>query len=93
MKEIINKIKMLIQCHKRGIPYNVKLTDIVIPEEFRNTHPRFKKMVAKREYYRKYGTYSSKIILNRDFVLIDGYTTYLLCVENGEEYVDAYFVD
>jgi hypothetical protein len=50
-------------------------------------------MVQKREFYRKNNMYESQVILNRDFMLIDGYTTYLLCLENGEKYVDVYFMD
>lgn len=92
MKEIIKKIEKFFGYYELGEPYYVKIDSIVIPEEFKDTHPRFKKMVEKREYYRKYGTYNSKIILDRDFILLDGYTTYLLCIENGEKYVEAYFV-
>lgn len=31
----------------------VKVSDIIIPEEFKATKPRFKKMIQKREFYRK----------------------------------------
>ena len=50
-------------------------------------------MAAKREYLRKFGKYESKVVLTKDFMLIDGYTTYLLCAENGNRYIEAYFVD
>lgn len=50
-------------------------------------------MVAKREYLKKFGKYESKVVLTKDFMLIDGYTTYLLCVENGDRYIEAYFID
>ena len=93
MKEIIKKIKRFFGFFEAGESYYIKIDDIVIPEEFKATYPRFKKMVEKREYFRKYGKYESKVILNKDFMLIDGYTTYLLCIENGEKYVDVYFVD
>lgn len=91
MNKIIRKIKKMF-C-KSGQVYNVNIKDIIISEEFRATHPRFKKMVQKREFYRKNNMYESQVILNRDFMLIDGYTTYLLCLENGEKYVDVYFMD
>lgn len=93
MKRIIRGIKALFGYYDTGCAYRVKVKDIVISEKFKAFTPRFVKMVQKREYYRKYGVYDSKVFLNKDFVLVDGYTTYLLCVENGEKYVDVYFVD
>ena len=47
----------------------------------------------KREYFRRNDRFESKIVLNRDFLLIDGYTSYLLAKENGMKYVEAYFVN
>lgn len=91
MNKIIRKIKMMF-C-KPGQVYRVNIKDIIIPEEFKATHPRFRKMVQKREFYRKNNMYESQVILNRDFMLIDGYTTYLLCLENGEKYIEVYFMD
>lgn len=91
MIRIIQKLKCLF--YKEGHPYVVKVSDITIPAEFTATKQRFKKMVAKREYFRKFGKYESNIVLTKDFMLIDGYTTYLLCVENGDRYIEAYFVD
>ena len=93
MKKLIRKIKIWFGFYKPGQAYHVKVSDIIIPAEFAATKPRFKKMVAKREYFRKFGKYESKIILTKDFMLIAGYTTYLLCVENGDKNVEAYFVD
>lgn len=43
MNKIIRKIKKMF-C-KSGQVYKVNIKDIIISEEFRATHPRFKKMV------------------------------------------------
>lgn len=91
MNKIIRKIKMMF-CKPEQV-YRVNIKDIIIPEEFKATYPRFRKMVQKREFYRKNNMYESQVILNRDFILIDGYTTYLLCLENGEKYIEVYFMD
>ena len=48
MNKIIRKIKKMF-C-KSGQVYKVNIKDIIISEEFRATHPRFKKMVQKREF-------------------------------------------
>ena len=93
MKKIIRKIKLRLGFYKPEYAYNVKTSDIVIPTEFIRTKQRFKKMTFKCEYFRKHSKYESKVFLTKDFVLIDGYTTYLLCIENGDRYIEAYFID
>ena len=50
-------------------------------------------MMHKREYFRRNDRFESKIVLSRDFLLIDGYTSYLLAKENDMKHVEAYFVD
>nr|DAP72071.1 MAG TPA: hypothetical protein [Caudoviricetes sp.] len=32
-------------------------------------------------------------MLNKDFLLIDGYTSYIIAKENGMKYVEAYFIN
>lgn len=45
--------------------------------------PRKTKMEEKEEYFNKHGYFRSTIILNKNNVLLDGYTTYLLAKEHG----------
>lgn len=89
----MRKIIAALGLHNPGEPYKVKVSDIIIPEEFKATKPRFKKMIQKREFYRKNDRFESKIVLNKDFLLIDGYTSYIIAKENGMKYVEAYFVN
>ena len=91
--KLMRKIIVALGLHNPGEPYKVKVSDIIIPEEFKATKPRFKKMIQKREFYRKNDRFESKIVLNKDFLLIDGYTSYIIAKENGMKYVEAYFVD
>lgn len=93
MNKIIREIIATLGLRNPGEPYKVKLSDIVIPVEFKESPPKFKKMIHKREYFRRNDRFESKIILSRDFLLIDGYTSYLLAKENGMKHVEAYFVD
>lgn len=93
MNKIIRRIIATLGLRNPGEPYKVKLPDIVIPVEFKESPPKFKKMIHKREYFRRNDRFESKIILSRDFLLIDGYTSYLLAKENGMKHVEAYFVD
>lgn len=93
MNKLMRKIIAALGLHNPGEPYKVKVSDIIIPEEFKATKPRFKKMIQKREFYRKNDRFESKIVLNKDFLLIDGYTSYIIAKENGIKYVEAYFVN
>ena len=93
MNKLMRKIIVSLGLHNPSEPYKVKVSDIIIPEEFKATKPRFKKMIQKREFYRKNDRFESKIVLNKDFLLIDGYTSYLLAKENDMKHVEAYFVD
>lgn len=45
--------------------------------------PRKTKIKEKEEYFNKHGYFRSTIILNKNNVLLDGYTTYLLAKEQG----------
>ena len=93
MNKLTRKIIVALGLHNPGEPYKVKVSDIIIPEEFKAMKPRFEKMIQKRKFYRKNNRFESKIVLNKDFLLIDGYTSYIIAKENGMKYVEAYFVN
>ena len=91
MKRIIRKIKSLFGIYESGYSYCVKLKDIVIPAEFQATRPRYRKMMFKREFFNRNGIFESSIVLDKEFTLKDGYTSYIIAKENGMKYVDVYF--
>lgn len=93
MNKLMRKIIVALGLHNPSESYKVKVSDIIIPEEFKVTKPRFKKMIQKREFYRKNDRFESKIVLNKDFLLIDGYTSYIIAKENSMKHVEAYFVN
>ena len=53
MNKLMRKIIAALGLYNTGEPYKVKVSDIIIQEEFKATKPRFKKMIQKREFYRK----------------------------------------
>lgn len=55
-----------------------KISNIKINEEFKRAKPKKWKMQSKENYFLKYGIFESKIVLDKNNVLIDGYTSYLL---------------
>lgn len=76
---MINKIIRLL-----GYEYidNIKITC-----SFKRTPPRKSKMRVKRQYYKEHGKYQSKIVLDKQNRLVDGYTTYLLEKERDRKIV------
>ena len=73
--------------------YKVNVSDIIISPNFARSHPRQEKMIRKRNYFYENNQFESKIKLNKDFLLLDGYTSYLIAKEVGKKYVDVYFVN
>lgn len=59
------------------------IEDIIISEDFKNTPPTERKMKYKRKQLEETGELKKNIIINEEGVLIDGYTTYLLALEEG----------
>lgn len=58
---------------------NIKIKKIKIPKAFTTTCPSAAKMQRKYSHYRKTKQMMEKIVVNRNGILLDGYTTYLLC--------------
>ncbi len=65
----------------------MKLNKIKIQMEFVLHPPRPKKMIHKRIFYLVHRKFEQPIIVNKDNILIDGYTTYLLAKRYGRRYV------
>lgn len=63
----------------------IKLSDIIISKKF--TKPKREKMKERSEYYREYKDFKVPIILDKNNVLIDGYTTYLIAKKEGLSHV------
>lgn len=93
MKNIIRAIKKLFGIYELGYEYWVNLNEIEVTSQFEETPPRFIKMTQKYDWYCKHGEFQSPIRLTRDFVLVDGYTSYLLAKKFDMDKVPVYFVD
>lgn len=90
--KMINYLKQIILgIHQPGIEYWVNIDEIKITQQFSMTPPRYKKMKRKWNYYKKTGEFQSQIILNQDFKLIDGYTSYCIAKKQGLNKVPVIF--
>lgn len=80
---------------KLGAEYWVPLSQIYVPEDYRKTCIGRVKYANKVKFYDVHGYCESKIVLNRDFMLIDGYSSYVILrnKEGRNAFVPVYFVD
>lgn len=64
-----------------------KLNKIIIQEKFKEHSPRWTKMLDKQAFYIEHGKYEQPIVINKNNILVDGYTTYLLAKQLGRKYM------
>jgi len=69
---------------------NFRIKNIVISEDYKNTHPKLEKLVRVQKHYLQTKELPVNIVINDSNVLIDGYITYLLAVQYGIEQIDVY---
>lgn len=90
---VIKFLKKLFGKYEIGYEYLVYLKDIEITPQFQETKPKFVKLTQKYDWYCKHDKFQSPIRLTRNFVLVDGYTSYLLAKKFNLDKVPVYFVD
>ena len=65
---------------------HIKVTDIIITDDFKMSIPSTYKMNKYRKFFEKNGKIDKKILLDNENRLLDGYIRYLILVENNIEY-------
>ena len=95
IKNLIKNIKGLFGVYEPDHEYRVRLDRIHIKPDFARTTISKAKFKRKRAFYYNNGYCESKIILNRNFELVDGYSSYVLlkAYEGSEAKVPVWFVD
>lgn len=91
MKNLIRHLKTLFGIYESGYYYSIPLADIKISEDFKRTYPNKYKMRRKWKYYNRTGNLQSQIVLGNDFVLRDGYTSYLIAKRKKIKRVNVIF--
>lgn len=86
-------LKKMLGIYKPGYEYWVYIEDIKIKTEFAVSKIKPEKWTKKFSYFIKTGELESTILLNNDWELIDGYSSYLIAVEFGLGKVPVYFVN
>lgn len=67
----------------------MRLTDIIIPAQFKAHPPGLAKLENCRAYYRANGKLDRRIVVEPCGVLMDGYVGYIVLCENGIEETDV----
>lgn len=95
MKEIMRFAKKLLGIYELNMEYWVSLSEIKIQPSFKLTLIGKEKYKRKWRFYRRNGYCESPILLTRDWVLVDGYSSYVIykIAEGKDAKIPVYFVD
>ncbi|WP_313069809.1 hypothetical protein [Lacrimispora sp.] len=95
IKGLVRFAKRLIGKYEPGYEYWVKLSDIHITPQFKQSRIKQEKYKRKWQFYHQNGYCESMIVLNKNFELIDGYSSYKIyrMAEGDDCKVPVSFVD
>ena len=93
MKGIIRYIKSLFGKYELGYEYWVYTKDIKVNSEWRKTKIGQRKFGRKLSYWYKTGEFESKILLDRDFNLVDGYSSVRIAEIKNLSRIPVYFIN
>ena len=80
-------------CGRHQNEYYVPVKDIIIQPSFLQTRIRPGKWKRKKQYYLDHGIFESQVVLDKNFVLQDGYSTYKLAKEFKVKHVPVVFIE
>ena len=83
----VSKVQQIALRLSKGELKGMRTDHIQIFQCFRENPPKPGKMMKKEQYFNETGLFQSEIVLDSGNHLIDGYTSYLLAVQHGLEYV------
>lgn len=93
MKKIIRVIKKLLGIYECGYEYWVYTDDIKVPLRYKQSKIRSTKWNRKMNYYLRTGEFESPIILDKNFNLVDGFSSIKIAHIKGIDKVPAYLID
>lgn len=93
MKGFVRFIKSLFKKYETGYEYWVNRNQIKVDPRWRKTKIGEKKFRRKLRYYYQTGKLESKILLDHDFNLIDGYSSVRIAEIKHIDKVPVYFVE
>lgn len=87
------RIKKMFGIYEPGHEYWVDRKNIKVNPEWRKTLIGREKWKRKRDFYFRHGKFESYIVLRRkDWMLVDGYSSFRLAEVYGIDRVPVYFI-
>lgn len=93
MRDVIRFVKRIFGKYEPGYEYWVQTKDIKVPKSYKLTKIGTEKWNRKMGYWLRTGEFESKILIDRNFNLVDGYSSMKIAHLKGIERVGVYFVD
>lgn len=93
MKGIIRFVKRLFGIYETNHEYWIHTRDIRVDPKWRETRIGQEKFKRKMIYWYRTGEFESDIILDKNFNLIDGYSSVRIAEIKGIQKVPVYFVN
>ena len=93
MKGIIRYIKSLFGKYESGYEYWVYTKDIKVSKSYKFTKIGTKKWNHKMGYWLRTGEFESDILIDRNFNLVNGFSSMKIAHLKNIEKVPVYFVD
>ena len=90
---LVRWIKKLFGIYEVGHKYWIPVDKIVITPDFACTRIGTKKWRRKKHYYYRTGELESQIVLTKDFILLDGYSSYRIAKYVGIDKVPVVFAE
>lgn len=93
MRKIVRFIKRLFGKYETDHEYWVNLDRIIVPSRYKRSRIGEEKWQHKVAYWLRTGEFESSILLHKNFVLADGYSSYKIAYLNELGKVPVYFVE
>ena len=93
MNGVIRFIKSLFGKYESGYEYWVYTKDIKVPKSYKCTKIGTEKWNHKMGYWLRTGEFESDILIDKDFNLVDGFSSMKIAHLKGIDKVPVYFVD
>lgn len=71
-----------INTYNEGV-HEVKLSQVIISDDFKSTYPSVDKFTRKYKYFRRFHQFEEMIVIDKNGLLVDGYTSYLIAKAFG----------
>ena len=91
MSDLTRWVKKIFGVYEPGYEYWIRIEQIKVPKYMKHSKIKEEKYKRKWKHFRETGELESKIILDKDFNLLDGYSSYKIATKAELGIVPVYF--